>query len=666
MFLGITIGLALSASVFAGWLLSRVSESEEGTPEMSEFSKAAEVVFLEALKKQALVLGQAALAAGALVYLVLAFFTFKGQAGAVQTGFAFLAGVLFQALAGFAAARIFFRSALKTAAAVKRSGAEAFTLALWSAGASAVITLALSLAGVTALFLLVGGWDAARNAPLKIAGFCFGSVFAALFSRLAGGLYSEAACALDSAVPENAGAVLAGNSARNAVNLGADIFDSAAAENLAAMALGAALWPVYGSKAIVFPLFARACGLAACTAGVMRAGSSGEGGHMDALDKGFAAAGVTALAGLFLGCSLGLDGNMWLFMATVIGVVSAVLFTSAARYYGGHRHRPARMVAKAASGGAAAALIRALSSGFESVAAPVALVAAAVMGSYYCGVRGLESCCASGWLTERTCGLYGVAAAIVGMMSVSGYILGLGVFGAVSGGAQVINDMTHQEETVRLDTGILAAAGRTALAAAAGYSGAAAVLASVLLFFAYMLKTSGLISRPFETVDFAGAEGLAGGLLGAMLVFLFCAYCLRACAALRTEDGASVEPAALSNFVLKRLIIPAALVIGLPLASVLIFRRSGLSPEVLSAMLISVVGSGALMSAFIRNTAASLENSLIFMEETGSSGPGAEGHKAASEACSSGVVLKDTVAPALNALIKFLPAMALVLAELFV
>lgn len=658
---GITLGLVLAAAAFAGWLLLGVYKSEAGAPEMLELSRGAAAAFLDVLKRQALALGAAALAAAALVYFLLAFFSGKGQAGAVQAGFAFLAGVFFQGLAGFAAARFFFGAVLRTAAAAKRSGAAAFTLALRAAGAASVITLALGLAGLAALFLLSGGWGDARNAPLKIAAFCFGSAFAALFFRLAGGSYSEAVRVSGGAAPE-APAVPAGSGARDALGLGAEIFDSAAAGNLAAMALGAALWPIYGGKAALFTLFTGAWGLAACAAGIMSAKPSGEGesGNIEALDKGFAAAGITALAGLFLGCALVLDWNMWLFTASVIGLVSAGLFTFAARYYGGPGHRPARMAAKAASGGAAAAIMRALSSGFESAAAPAALAAAAVMGSYYCGVRGLEYGCVSGGLTERLCGLYGVAAAAAGMLSVSGYVLSLGIFGAVSGGAAVLNGAVHSEEAVQLNTAALAAPGRTALTAAGGYAGAAAILASVLLFSAYMVRTSSLTGRPFETVNFAGAEGFSGGLLGAMLVFVFCAFCLRAGAVPGAAVSAPPRPGIIDP-VLERLAIPAALAMPLPLAAALIFRRSGLGPEVLSAMLISVTVSGALLSALIRNTAAVLESSLALIETGGAGGPaGCE-----PEVRSAAMALGSTAAPALNVLIKFLPAMALALAELF-
>ena len=67
MLLGITLGLVLAASAFAGWLLLGVSKSEAGVPETLEFSKNSAAAFFDSLKRQALVLGPASLAAAALI-----------------------------------------------------------------------------------------------------------------------------------------------------------------------------------------------------------------------------------------------------------------------------------------------------------------------------------------------------------------------------------------------------------------------------------------------------------------------------------------------------------------------------------------------------------------------------------------------------------------------
>jgi Na+/H+-translocating membrane pyrophosphatase len=268
----------------------------------------------------------------------------------------------------------------------------------------------------------------------------------------------------------------------------------------------------------------------------------------------------------------------------------------------------------------------ALSSGFEGAAVPAALTAAALVGSYYCGVRGLENYCVSGALGERACGLYGIVLAVIGALSVSGYVLALGNFGAIVGGARDVCAMAGQETALSQEGGALAAAGRSGTAAAGGYACAASVLAAVLLFFAYMGETARLTGLPFETVNFAGVEGLAGGLLGAALLSAFCAFCFR----LPAVPGMRV------GVVIRRFLLAASPALILP-AAALAFRRSGQGPDMLSAMLISVVVCGGIVSASLCNAAAIFENPRI---REGSS--------------------------AMNALLKFLPAMALALAALFV
>ncbi len=619
MFLALTIGLALAALVFAITLLTLGAKKRGGAPWMLEFSEGADAALSCALREQAAVLIPAVLGVAALVFSFLFFPPSQLRGGAAQAAFSFLSGAGFHAAAAFVCSRILAGCILRTAAAANRSASEVFTLAIRMAGASSILTLAFSLAGVAGLFMLTGGWNDARGAVMKISAFCFGSAFTALFLRLSGGLWSGAPAATGAGPFRDRvlGAALTGSAA----------FDSAAAENISAMILGAVLWPVYGPKCVIFPFFARALGLAVCAAGVMSARPSAGGDHAELLDKGLAAAGAAALAGLFLGCVFGLDKNMWLFTAAVIGLVSASLFTFSARYYGEYKPRLARLAAVTSSSrGQIDSAAGALSAGFESAAVPAALTAAALVGSYYCGVRGLENYCVSGALGERACGLYGIVLAVIGALSVSGYVLALGVFGAIIGGAHDLCEMTGQETELRQKGGALAAAGRSGTAAAAGYSGAAAVLAAVLLLSAYMGETARLTGLPFDTVNFAGVEGLAGGLLGAVLLAVFCAFCL----------GVKVVPGMGSGSVLKRVLLTASPALFLPSAA-LAFRRSGQGPEVMAAILISVIVCGGFVSAFLGNSAAVFENPRI--------GEGSS---------------------ALDGLIKLLPAAALVLAVLFV
>ena len=117
--------------------------------------------------------------------------------------------------------------------------------------------------------------------PLQIVGFGFGACFVALFAQLGGGIYTKAADVgadlvgkVEAGIPEDDPrnpaviADLVGDNVGDCAGRGADLFESTAAENVGAMILGIALYPVFGMGGILFPLLARAFGLIATIVGV--------------------------------------------------------------------------------------------------------------------------------------------------------------------------------------------------------------------------------------------------------------------------------------------------------------------------------------------------------------------------------------------------------------
>ena len=139
----------------------------------------------------------------------------------------------------------------------------------------------MSLLGVGGLFWLFGGMQDYRHVPLQIVGFGFGASFVALFAQLGGGIYTKAADVgadlvgkVEAGIPEDDPrnpaviADLVGDNVGDCAGRGADLFESTAAENIGAMILGIALYPVFGLGGILFPLLARAFGLIASIVGV--------------------------------------------------------------------------------------------------------------------------------------------------------------------------------------------------------------------------------------------------------------------------------------------------------------------------------------------------------------------------------------------------------------
>ena len=120
-----------------------------------------------------------------------------------------------------------------------------------------------------------------QHVPYQLVGFGFGASLVALFAQLGGGIYTKAADVgadlvgkVEAGIPEDDPrnpaviADLVGDNVGDCAGRGADIFESTAAENVGAMILGAALYPVFGIKGILFPLIVHAINLVACFIGV--------------------------------------------------------------------------------------------------------------------------------------------------------------------------------------------------------------------------------------------------------------------------------------------------------------------------------------------------------------------------------------------------------------
>jgi hypothetical protein len=125
-------------------------------------------------------------------------------------------------------------------------------------------------------------------------------------------------------------------------------------------------------------------------------------------------------------------------------------------------------------------------------------------------------------------GLYGTALATMGMLATCGYILAMRTFGPITDNADGIIEMSGAAEEVRQKTDRMDAVGNTMKALTKGYAIGSAALAAFLLFSAYMDELSALIGQLFVVVNLAKVHVFIGGLMGAMLVFLFSALALRA------------------------------------------------------------------------------------------------------------------------------------------
>src|SRR5213083_1661724 len=283
--LSIIIPIAVLAGLgFAGLLARDILRRETGSNRMREIATAIQQGARAFLRRQ---YKSIALIASALAILfAVAIGAQKGPLLGFETAGAFALGATFSALSGYIGMHIAIRSNVRSAAGSLKSFNDALVIALRGGAVWGLSIVALSLAGVSILYYGYGygvppAEDDQRNLILSIVGFGFGASLVALFAQLGGGIYTKAADVgadlvgkVEAGIPEDDPrnpaviADLVGDNVGDCAGRGADLFESTAAENVGAMILGAALYPVFGLPGVLFPLVARAFGLIASIVGV--------------------------------------------------------------------------------------------------------------------------------------------------------------------------------------------------------------------------------------------------------------------------------------------------------------------------------------------------------------------------------------------------------------
>jgi K(+)-stimulated pyrophosphate-energized sodium pump len=720
----VVLGISILSLAVAFVLARQVLGADTGKPEMRAISEAIREGAEAFLSRQYRTIGLLSVVAAAAIFGF--YFVNRdvrniaemGQGTAFKVTVSFLTGAACSALAGFIGMFVAVRANIRTAAAAMTSLNRALQIALRGGAVSGLSVVAMSLLGVGGLFYVFGGLTDYSHVPLQIVGFGFGASFVALFAQLGGGIYTKAADVgadlvgkVEAGIPEDdprnpaVVADLVGDNVGDCAGRGADLFESTAAENVGAMILGIALYPVFGMGGILFPLLARAFGLVATIVGVLVVRCREDEDPMGALNRGYLVTTILAMGGfaaavfLLLKPVAGAAGTVsqaYLLGAGIIGILTAYAFVWITQYYTEYRYRPVREIAEASRTGPATNIISGLAVGFECTGLPVIVISVALLTAYRCGVLALAGVPG---MDPISAGLYGTAIATMGMLAPCAYILAMDTFGPITDNAGGIIEMSRQPEEIRHKTDRLDAVGNTTKALTKGYAIGSAALAAFLLFSAYLDEVKKITGQHMG-VDITKVPVFIGGLLGATLVFVFSALAIKAVGRAAQvvigevrrqfkekpgimEGKDKPDYARCVDIVtagaLRQMVAPGLLAVLTPVAVGFLFKYLGggtagtqTGAESVASLLMVGTIAGILLATVMNNGGGAWDNAKKYIESGTFTvdgkvvGKRSEPHKAAVVGDTVGDPFKDTAGPSLHVLIKLLSTITLVLAPLFI
>ncbi len=706
------VGLA-----FAGYLTWYVFRKDLGTPEMQEIGEAIRQGAMAFMRRQYTTI---IVISVLLSILIAALIDPKPWVGV-----SFLVGAGASALSGYIGMYVSVRSNIRTAAAARRSLNEALVTSFRGGAVSGMGVVSLSLLGVACVFYIFHDAMAFTTAHSLDAAirFAFGASFAALFAQLGGGIYTKAADVgadlvgkVEAGIPEDDPrnpaviADLVGDNVGDCAGRGADLFESTAAENIGAMVLGLSLFTFWTSVVpasmqwsesealvwIFFPLVARSFGIFASLAGVLAVRlRNEEKDPMSGINMGYYLTCALAIGFFYVATRYMLgDEYLYFFGAGVIGIALSIVIVYITQYYTSGTWRPVKEIAKASTTGPATNIITGLSVAMETTAAPVIAIIVSLLGAF--GLGQMAAPVEADATYRLIYGFYGTAVATMGMLATCAFILATDTFGPITDNAGGIIEMSKQPEDIRRRTDRLDACGNTTKALTKGYAMASAALAAFLLFGAYFERVylklqekdpSITLTEVFR-VDIAQPDVFVGGLLGAMLVFLFASLAIRAVGKAAHEMINEVrrqfkaDPGIMAKTskpdyarcvdiatkgALKAMVLPALLPVLVPVSFGIVMNLLGYdAPQAVGALLMIGTIAGIMVANMFNNGGGAWDNGKKYIEAGNYGGKKTPAHAAAVVGDTVGDPLKDTAGPSIHVLVKLLSTVTLVFVGLFV
>jgi K(+)-stimulated pyrophosphate-energized sodium pump len=675
----LSIGLAAIGLIFAFILIRQILAASPGNEKMHQIAAAIQEGAKAYLNKQM----TAVLVIAALI--LAAVWSLRG--GVTAAGF--VVGALCSLLAGYIGMFIAVRANVRTAQAASVGSHPALKVAFNGGAVTGLLVVALGLLSVAAFYLVVLKANAGNPQATKIAidslvGLALGSSLVSVFARLGGGIYTKAADVgadlvgkneqnLNEDDPRNPATIAdnVGDNVGDCAGMAADVFETYAVSLIGAVLVGFLTTTAGSDAALVYPFVL--CGLSIISS-LIGIGfvNFGKLNPTAALVGGVAVSGVIsavlfrwATSSLFAdGLKVGeatVSANA-LFCCALVGLVMTFLVVWITNYFTSTHHGPVRRIAKASETGHATNIIAGISVGHHATLLPVLAIAASI------------------WCCYDWAGLYGIAVAVVSMLSLSGIIISLDAFGPITDNAGGIAVMSGLPENVRKITDELDAVGNTMKAVTKGYAIASAGLAAMVLFGSYVEDLKAHLHLSTINFDLMNPPVVIGMFIGGLLPYLFTAFSMdavgNAAGAVVREvrrqiaakpgilNGTDIPDYAqcvgiVTKAALRQMIVPALLPV------IFVVGAGLLGKEALGGVLIGTIVTGLFVGIAMTSAGGAWDNAKKFVEEGNHGGKGSFAHQAAVTGDTVGDPYKDTAGPAVNPMIKVVNILAILIIPVF-
>jgi K(+)-stimulated pyrophosphate-energized sodium pump len=683
------IQLSLAASVvgliFAAALIRWILAQSPGTEKMLEIAQAIQEGAKAYLNRQVITIG--------LISIIL-FFVIWWLRKDLVTSLGFVLGAVCSLAAGYLGMRIAVLANVRTAAAARTSSRRALRVSFNGGAVTGMLVVGLALLSVGIFYLVVQSAFGLKPAIDSLIGLALGSSLISVFARLGGGIYTKAADVgadlvgkiesnLEEDDPRNPATIAdnVGDNVGDCAGMAADVFETYVVSLIGAILIAFLLLgsgsddPALQSAAITFPFVVAGVSILGAMVGILFVNFSKASANKSLRGGVLGSALVTAILlwpvthAIFPPSFL--VGNQTLtptsiYFAALVGLALTFVVVIITNYYTATEHRPVRKIAEASETGHATNIIAGLAVGQHATALPVGCIGVAILMSYQFG------------------GLYGIAIAVMAMLSMAGIIISLDAFGPITDNAGGIAVMSGLPKEVRAVTDELDAIGNTMKAVTKGYAIASAGLAALVLFGSYVHELQVYVPHQVFEFSLEQPKVIIGLFLGGLLPFIFTAHSMDAVGKaagavvlevrrqLKAKPGilAGTEKADYGTCVdivtkaaLREMILPALL----PVAMVVVVAAftETLGPVVLGGLLVGTIVTGLFVAIAMTSSGGAWDNAKKYIEDGHHGGKGSPAHAAAVTGDTVGDPYKDTAGPAINPMIKVVNIVAILIIPVF-